>query len=38
MRNEIDQNNRTVTGITEIPEAVHQINKLQIAKVSCLKK
>lgn len=38
MRNEIDQNNRTVTGIIGIPEAVHQINKLQIAKVSCLKK
>ncbi|SFN08088.1 hypothetical protein SAMN05421594_0876 [Chryseobacterium oleae] len=38
MRNEIDQNNRAMTGIIGIPEAVHQINKLQIAKVSCLKK
>lgn len=27
-----------MTGIIGIPEAVHQINKLQIAKVSCLKK
>lgn len=30
--------NGRLAGTLEIPEIIHQINKLQIAKVSCLKK